>query len=88
MPNLWLALRTGCNSLDDYFERIEGPLGVLATEDEPLSNLLPGMRDPLDVLLVDDPLPMDEDVALLKHDLEPRPDVFRHVRRDRDSNVL
>ena len=46
------------------------------------------MGDALDVLLVDDPLLMDEDVTLLKHDLEPPPDFFRHLRRDRGSNVL
>jgi hypothetical protein len=60
-----------CNTPHRCFERVKSLLGVGATEDEPLPNLLPGARNPLDVLLTDDPLTVNEDVALMEHKLGP-----------------
>ncbi len=60
----------------------------MALKDKPLSDLLPAMAHTLDVLLVDDPLLVDKDVALFKHNLKPRPDVCRDAVRGRASSVL
>ena len=42
----------------------------MTTWDEPLPNPLPGVGNPLHVLVVDDPVPVNEHVALLEHNLE------------------
>jgi hypothetical protein len=60
-----------CNTPHRCYERVKSLLGVGATEDEPLPNLLPGARNPLDVLLTGDPLTVNEDVALMEHKLGP-----------------
>jgi hypothetical protein len=57
-------------------ERVERVLGVAAAEDKSLPGTLPGPWDTLDVLLVNHPLAVNEKVALLEHNLKPRPDLF------------
>jgi hypothetical protein len=42
----------------------------------------------LDVLLVNHPLSVNEEVALLEHNLEPRPDHFRDLCRDWRSGMF
>ena len=61
----------GSNSPDDCFENVEGLLGIAPSQDEALPSMLSGVGNTVDVLLIDDPLPVHEDVALLEHDLEP-----------------
>jgi hypothetical protein len=65
-----------CNTPHRCFERVKSLLGVGrrrhgVTEDEPLPNLLPGARTPLDVLLTGDPPTVNEDVALMEHKMGP-----------------
>lgn len=69
-------------------ERIECLLSVSAAKDKPLPRLLPGTGDTSDVLLVNHSPPVNEEVALLEHNLEPRPDSIGDLRRDRRSDMF